>query len=107
VDLEAKEETLRTLGGMVEEAIAVLNRRDDLRPFRNLMHEAWLLKRSLGDKVSSGYIAEVYEGEKGGSCWREIDPSRCRKLHAVVCGPGAARGSPREAWSAHLRALQI
>ncbi len=50
VDLEAKEETLRTLGGMIEEAIAVLNRGDDLRPFGNLLHEAWLLKRSLGDK---------------------------------------------------------
>ncbi len=61
VDLEAKEETLRTLGGMVEEAIAVLNRGDDLRLFGNLLHEAWLLKRCLGDKVSNGYIEEVYE----------------------------------------------
>jgi D-glycero-alpha-D-manno-heptose-7-phosphate kinase len=68
VDLKSKEETLRTLGGMVEEAIAVLNGGDDLRQFGSLLHEAWLLKRSLGGKVSNGYIEEVYEtARKAGS----------------------------------------
>jgi D-glycero-alpha-D-manno-heptose-7-phosphate kinase len=60
-DLQAREEALRGLGGMVEEAIAILSSGDDLRPFGQLLHEAWLLKRSLGDKVSNEHIEEVYE----------------------------------------------
>ncbi len=83
--MEAKEETLRTLGGMVKEATAVLKRGDDLRPFGNLLHEAWMLKRSLGDKTSNGYIEESTRRREGrelleGNCSEPAAEASCNCL---------------------------
>jgi len=59
--LERKERTIRALGGMAKEAIAIMNSGDDLLPFGRLLHESWLLKRSLGPKISTDQVDQLYE----------------------------------------------
>jgi D-glycero-alpha-D-manno-heptose-7-phosphate kinase len=47
---------------MVEEAIDILNGGDsDLKDFGKLLHESWMIKRSLTDKISNHQIDEIYE----------------------------------------------
>jgi D-glycero-alpha-D-manno-heptose-7-phosphate kinase len=60
-DLESKERVMRTLGDMVVEGINILSGQDDLARFGLLLHEGWLLKRSLGARISSDYIEQLYE----------------------------------------------
>ncbi len=53
---------------MVGEAVEILNGRRDLADFGKLLHESWLLKRSLTKKISNGYINEIYDaGIKAGA----------------------------------------
>jgi D-glycero-alpha-D-manno-heptose-7-phosphate kinase len=58
--LDAKRRQLRLLKQMVGEALAVLSSGQDLRAFGELLHEAWMLKRSLGDKVSNPWVDDLY-----------------------------------------------
>lgn len=57
----AVERQLRTLGGMVEEAVQILAGGSDLTAFGRLLHEAWRAKRSLSEHVSSPVVDEIYE----------------------------------------------
>ncbi len=59
--LEAKDDTLRAMRQMVNEGIAILNGADGLDRFGHLLHEGWLMKRSLSAKVSNGFIEQLYE----------------------------------------------
>jgi len=45
---------------MVDEAIGILNSQDDLASFGKLLHEGWMLKRSMSSLVSNASIDEVY-----------------------------------------------
>jgi len=56
-----KRQELTRMSRMVDEAIDILNRDDDLLEFGELLHESWQLKRSLSDKISTPYIDYVYE----------------------------------------------
>lgn len=60
-DLDSKRRHLRILKDLVEEGINVLNCGDDLHPFGELLHEAWQLKRGLGNRVSNSQIDELYD----------------------------------------------
>lgn len=60
-DLDSKRRHLRILKDLVEEGINVLNCGDDLHAFGELLHEAWQLKRGLGDRVSNSQIDELYD----------------------------------------------
>lgn len=53
-------ETLRAMKSLAVDARALLERgaTDD---FGALMHESWLLKRSLASRISTGYLDELYE----------------------------------------------
>jgi D-glycero-alpha-D-manno-heptose-7-phosphate kinase len=62
--LDAKRRQLRLLKQMVGEALAVLSGGQDLAPFGELLHEAWMLKRSLGTKVSNSLVDELYEAAR-------------------------------------------
>lgn len=56
-----RDELLR-MRALVDEALAVLE--DDMVPiatFGELLHQNWLFKRSLSDKVSSQYIDSIYD----------------------------------------------
>ncbi|MEN6351728.1 MAG: kinase [Syntrophomonas sp.] len=46
---------------MVDEGIKILGGNTDLNDFGKLLHENWMLKRSLTDKVSNLYIDFLYE----------------------------------------------
>ncbi|MBU4374407.1 MAG: kinase [Euryarchaeota archaeon] len=47
---------------MVEKAIDILNGEDsDITDFGKLLHESWMIKRSLTDKISNHQIDEIYE----------------------------------------------
>lgn len=59
-DITAKRRQLRIMSDLVEEALAILND-GDLHTFGELLHEAWITKRSLSEKVSNPRIDEFYE----------------------------------------------
>ena len=47
---------------MVDEAIGILNGgNSDITDFGKLMHETWMLKRSLTDKITTPFVDEAYE----------------------------------------------
>ncbi len=59
-DIGAKRRQLRIMTDLVDEALAILNG-GDLHAFGELLHEAWLTKRSLSNKVSNPQVDELYE----------------------------------------------
>lgn len=53
---------LKRMLGMVDEAISILNSgSSDLTDFGRLMHDSWMLKRSLTNKITNTVIDEIYE----------------------------------------------
>jgi len=63
-DLDARRRQLRVLKNMVAEGLAILSNGRDLRPFGELLHEAWLLKRSLASQVSNAEVDGLYESAR-------------------------------------------
>lgn len=57
--LRNKADNVRRMVGMVDEGMNILLR-GDLDDFGRLLHESWLLKRSINDRVSSPEIDELY-----------------------------------------------
>jgi len=61
-----KKKELETMIGLVEEAVNILNNsKDTLADFGRLLHEQWMIKRSLTSKISSSFIDETYEAAVG------------------------------------------
>lgn len=61
-----KKSELNKMMEMVEEAIGILNGGDsDITDFGRLLHETWLIKRSLTDKISTPQIDKIYEAAIG------------------------------------------
>ncbi len=56
-----KEQELRTMQQMVDEALKILHSDQDLSDFGRLLHESWQLKRTLTDKISTPKIDQIYE----------------------------------------------
>jgi D-glycero-alpha-D-manno-heptose-7-phosphate kinase len=59
-DVDAKKRQLRIMKDLVDEAIAVLNSRQEVTGLGRLLHEAWEAKRSLSAKVSNKHTDEIY-----------------------------------------------
>jgi len=59
--LESKERVMRTMHDMVKEGISILNSTENLQNFGALLHEGWLLKQSLGAKISNDYVEQLYQ----------------------------------------------
>ncbi len=57
---EAKEAALRTMYGMVEDAVSVLSSGESLVQFGKLLGESWQLKRQLASNVSNAHVDEIY-----------------------------------------------
>jgi len=55
-----KSKELLEMANMVETAKHILFSRDDINDFGRLLHESWLLKRSLTSKISNTYIDNIY-----------------------------------------------
>ena len=50
---------------MVDEAIGILNGSSNaIDDFGRLLHESWIRKRSLSDKISTPFIDEIYEAAR-------------------------------------------
>jgi D-glycero-alpha-D-manno-heptose-7-phosphate kinase len=63
-DLKSKTAQLSAYGPMVEEAQRILLSKDSLDEFGTMMHEAWMLKRSINDCISTSAIDEIYEAAR-------------------------------------------
>jgi D-glycero-alpha-D-manno-heptose-7-phosphate kinase len=60
-DTPKKKQELSKMYLMVEEAEKILASNTDLNHFGKLLHQSWLLKRSLTDKISNINIDNIYE----------------------------------------------
>nr|WP_321397841.1 kinase [uncultured Desulfobacter sp.] len=59
--LYTKKDELKTMNSMVDSAIELLNGNvNGCDDFGKLLHETWLLKKSLSDKVSTSQIDDIY-----------------------------------------------
>ncbi len=58
--IEEKRRQLRIMKDMVDEGTAILNSRQDLKGFGELLHEAWQIKRGLSAKVSNPEVDQIY-----------------------------------------------
>lgn len=45
---------------MVDQGLSILGSNRDIGEFGELLHEAWLAKRSIGDKISTPHVDEIY-----------------------------------------------
>ena len=62
--LEAKRRELRILRDMVEEALSILCGHGPIKEFGELLHEGWLAKQAISDKISNPAIAELYNAAR-------------------------------------------
>ncbi len=60
-NIDTKRREFSHLQDLVEEGLNVLNSNNDLRLFGKLLHEGWILKRSLSRDTSSPKVDEVYD----------------------------------------------
>lgn len=56
-----KKKELTIMHELVDESVGILNSNKDLVEFGRLLHEAWLIKKSLSDRVSNPTIDGFYE----------------------------------------------
>jgi len=59
-NLEQKEKQLFAMNEMVNQALNILNSKQNISDFGKLLHESWKLKRSLSSSVSNSFIDNLY-----------------------------------------------
>lgn len=52
---------LRKIYSMVHDALDILSSETDIRHFGEMLHEAWMFKRSLSSRITSDRIDEIYD----------------------------------------------
>lgn len=60
-DMASRQSQLRSMAGMVDEGISILNSGQDIARFGELLHEAWQVKRAMSDLVSNSDVDEFYQ----------------------------------------------
>jgi D-glycero-alpha-D-manno-heptose-7-phosphate kinase len=65
-DLASKERQLHDMAAMVDEGIRILSGRDDIAAFGQLLHEAWVAKRSLDRSISTTFVDDLYAAAREG-----------------------------------------
>lgn len=60
-DFDNKHKVLIRIHEMVDEGIAILQGNSSINEFGKLLHEAWMFKRSLSQKVSNSELDEFYQ----------------------------------------------
>ena len=61
-NFKQRQEELHTMRQMVDEAVAILTSpTTDLVEFGRLLHRAWMIKRTLSNRVSSTFVDNLYE----------------------------------------------
>lgn len=64
-NMDKREKELKLMQGLVDQAISVLQSRTaSVEDFGKLLHESWMYKRQLSDKVSTSEIDELYEAAR-------------------------------------------
>jgi D-glycero-alpha-D-manno-heptose-7-phosphate kinase len=56
-----KQKELKRMYEMVDEGIKILTESSDIKDFGRLLHETWMFKKSLTDKISTPEIDRIYE----------------------------------------------
>jgi D-glycero-alpha-D-manno-heptose-7-phosphate kinase len=59
--MEERASLLNRMHEFVDQSCEILNGGGDLLPFGQLLHEAWLAKRGLSDKVSNARVDTLFE----------------------------------------------
>ena len=59
-EIGTRERQLHMIKDMVDEAISILNSRQDIGGFGELLHKSWEAKRSLSSEVSNPHVEEIY-----------------------------------------------
>lgn len=59
-NIEKKQQELHRMRAMVDDAVDILTSKQDVRGFGELLHQGWVSKRSLSDKVSNEAIDKLY-----------------------------------------------
>ena len=62
--LESKRRQLRILRDMVEEALSSLCGHGPIKEYGELLHESWLAKQAISDKISNDAITELYNAAR-------------------------------------------
>ena len=65
-NLQYRVPALRRMHQMVDEGTAILRGDGNLQAFGELLHEGWMLKRSLADGVTTSKIDRVYDSARAG-----------------------------------------
>jgi D-glycero-alpha-D-manno-heptose-7-phosphate kinase len=63
-NIKEKRVDLREMIDQVDAAIQILSEDGDITDFGRLLHEGWQIKKSISDKVSSGFIDNIYSVAK-------------------------------------------
>ena len=63
--IASKAKELRAIRGMVDEAQKILAGTGTLRDFGRLLHESWMLKRTLSSKIAPDFVNEIYDTARG------------------------------------------
>lgn len=58
--MEKQEKALNAISQMVQEGMSILTGGGDIAAFGQLLHQAWLSKRSLSTSVSNPHVEEIY-----------------------------------------------
>jgi D-glycero-alpha-D-manno-heptose-7-phosphate kinase len=59
--IKSKASEMKHLGGLVEQSLSIINSSTCISEFGKLLHEAWLLKRSISQNISTNLIDSIYE----------------------------------------------
>ena len=65
-DIHSKRRQLRIMKDLVDEGLSILSGERDLSNFGQLLHEAWIAKRSLSAQVSNPHVDEIYTRAQAG-----------------------------------------
>jgi len=63
-NLNERRDELARMRAMVDEALSILSSQCDIEEFGKLLHESWMYKRSLSDRVSTPEIDNIYRAAK-------------------------------------------
>lgn len=71
--IDSKEQFIRDMNSMVDEGLRILSGKNDIRDFGDLLHQAWLAKRSLSSSISNENIDALYgRGKMAGAVGGKI-----------------------------------
>ncbi len=59
--VSSKQDELKAMRQMVDEAVQIVTNSSDLKDFGRLLHETWQLKRSLSSKISPQFVDDIYQ----------------------------------------------